>query len=86
MLIIFGLVFQMPLIAYHLEGGHHQLQRTGKERRYAILGIVVLSAIITPPEVSSQLLMALPMSLFELSAIFARIFGRRRASRSGLTA
>ncbi len=81
MLIIFGLVFQMPLIAYYLaKAGIINYKGLAKKRRYAILGIVVLSAIITPTEVSSQLLMALPMyGLFELSVMIARVFGRKES-------
>jgi len=81
MLIIFGLIFQMPLIAYYLaKAGIINYRGLAKKRRYAILGIAVLSAIITPPEVSSQLLMALPMyGLFELSVVIARVFGRKES-------
>ena len=79
MLVIFGLIFQMPLVAYYLaKAGIINYKGLAKKRRYAILGIAVLSAIITPPEVSSQLLMALPMyGLFELSVMIARIFGKK---------
>jgi len=79
MLVIFGLIFQMPLVAYCLaRAGIINYRALSKKRRYAILGIAVLSAIITPPEVSSQLLMALPMyGLFELSVLIAKVFGRK---------
>ena len=81
MLIIFGLIFQMPLVAFYLaKAGIIKYRGLAKKRRYAILGIAVLSAIITPPEVSSQLLMALPMyGLFELSVMIARVFGRKES-------
>jgi sec-independent protein translocase protein TatC len=81
MLIIFGLIFQMPLVAYYLaKAGIINYKALAKKRRYAILGIAVLSAIITPPEVSSQLLMALPMyGLFELSVVIARVFGKKES-------
>ncbi len=81
MLLIFGLIFQMPLVAYYLaKAGIINYRGLAKKRRYAILGIAVLSAIITPPEVSSQLLMALPMyGLFELSVVIARVFGRKES-------
>ncbi len=81
MLIIFGFIFQMPLVAYYLaKAGIINYKMLAKKRRYAILGIVVLSAIITPPEVSSQLLMALPMyGLFELSVVIARVFGKKES-------
>ena len=81
MLIIFGLIFQMPLIAFYLaKAGIISYRGLAHKRRYAILGIAVLSAIITPPEVSSQLLMALPMyGLFELSVLIARVFGKKES-------
>ncbi len=79
MLIIFGLIFQMPLVAFYLaKAGIINYRGLASKRRYAILGIAVLSAIITPPEVSSQLLMAVPMyGLFELSVVIARVFGKK---------
>ena len=59
MLIIFGFIFQMPLIAFYLsKAGVINYRLLAKKRRYAILAIVVMSAIIAPPEVTSQLLMA----------------------------
>lgn len=79
MLIIFGLIFQMPLVAYYLsKAGIIKYRVLAKKRRYAILGIVVVSAVITPPEITSQLLMALPMyGLFEISIVIARVFGKK---------
>jgi len=48
------------------------------KRRYAILGIFILSAIITPPDISSQILIALPMwGLYELSIIITKFFGKK---------
>lgn len=85
LLVIFGLVFQMPLVAYYLaKAGIINYSMLAKKRRYAILGIVVLSAIITPPEVSSQFMMALPMyGLFELSVLIARVFGKKEVVNGG---
>jgi sec-independent protein translocase protein TatC len=79
MLIIFGLIFQMPLVAYYLsKAGIIKYRVLAGKRRYAILAIVVVSAIITPPEITSQLLMALPMyGLFEVSILIARLFGKK---------
>jgi sec-independent protein translocase protein TatC len=79
MIIIFGLIFQLPLLAYYLARAgiiNHRL--LASKRRYAILGIFVLSAIITPPEISSQLLMVIPMlGLYEVSIVVARVFGKK---------
>jgi sec-independent protein translocase protein TatC len=84
MLIIFGFIFQMPLIAFYLsKAGVINYRLLAKKRRYAILAIVVVSAIITPPEVTSQLLMALPMyGLFEACVIIARVFGKREKANA----
>jgi sec-independent protein translocase protein TatC len=49
-----------------------------KNRRYALLLFFVAAAILTPPDVVSQVLMAVPlMLLYELSIVGARIFGRK---------
>lgn len=79
LIVAFGLIFQMPLIAYYLsKAGIIKYRTLAKKRRYAILAIVIVSAVITPPEVTSQLLMALPMyGLFEISIIIARVFGKK---------
>jgi sec-independent protein translocase protein TatC len=81
MLVIFGLIFQMPLVAFYLsKAGILRYRTLAKKRRYAILVIVIVSAVITPPEVTSQLLMALPMyGLFEVSIIIAKFFGKKES-------
>ena len=81
LLIIFGFIFLMPLVAYYLSRAgiiNHRL--LSSKRRYAIPGIFVLSAIITPPEMTSQLLVVAPLiGLYEISIIIARIFGKKKA-------
>jgi sec-independent protein translocase protein TatC len=81
LLITFGFIFLMPLVAYYLSRAgiiNHRL--LSSKRRYAILGIFILSAIITPPEMTSQLLIVLPLiGLYEVSIIIARIFGKKKA-------
>ncbi len=82
MLITFGFIFLLPLVAYYLSRAgiiNHRL--LSSKRRYAILGIFVLSAIITPPEMTSQLLVVIPLiGLYEVSIIIARIFGKKKAT------
>jgi sec-independent protein translocase protein TatC len=82
LLITFGFIFLMPLVAYYLsKAGIINYRLLSSKRRYAILGIFVLSAIITPPEMTSQLLIVAPLiGLYEVSIIIARIFGKKRAS------
>ena len=75
----FGLIFEMPLFAFFL--ARMGLVTAGlmrRVRKYALLGILVVAAILTPPDVFSQLLMAGPMFiLYELSIVVAAIFGRK---------
>jgi sec-independent protein translocase protein TatC len=85
MLLIFGAIFQMPLVAYYLSKvGIIKYNQLRKKRRYAILAIVIVSAIVTPPEIASQLLMAVPMyGLFEISLVIARIWGKKEKTDGG---
>ena len=50
-------------------------------RGYAIVGIFVVAAVLTPPDVVSQLLLALPMiALYELGILAARMIAPRPAA------
>lgn len=82
MLVIFGLIFELPLIAYFLSRiGVINYKFLSSKRRYAILGIFILSAIITPPDMTSQILMAIPLwGLYELSILITRLFGKKVVS------
>lgn len=79
LLMAFGIVFQMPLVVLFLS--HIGLvsaagMRSG--RKIAILVIFAVAAVLTPPDVVTQSMMAGPMILlYELSVIIAAIFGRR---------
>lgn len=74
-----GLIFQLPLVAVFLTWlGIIDPRAVAARRKYAILVIFVLSAILTPPDVFSQLLMAGPLVLlFEVSLLVARFVSRR---------
>jgi sec-independent protein translocase protein TatC len=81
----FGLVFQMPLVMAVLAWLGilpSRIVRAGW--RYAVVGILIVAAILTPPDVVSQTVMAVPMLLlYALGYILARIFegkARRRVS------
>ena len=71
---VFGIAFQLPLVLVLLNRvGILSRERALKMRRYAIVLIVVAAAILTPPDVVSQILLALPMwGLFEISLLFMR--------------
>ena len=77
----FGIVFEMPVIALFLaKVGVLTAEIMRRIRRYAIVAIFVLAAIITPPDPVSQLMMALPLlSLYEISIWICKIAGRKKA-------
>lgn len=73
MILAFGIAFQMPVALVLLcRVGILSVAGLRKGRRYAIVGMFVLAAIITPPDVISQVGLALPLILlYELSILFA---------------
>jgi len=75
-----GLVFQLPILVYFLS--RVGLVTPGflkKYRRHSIIIIVTLSAIITPPDVFSQVLVALPlMLLYEIGIMISRRIVRQQ--------
>ncbi len=81
-----GLVFQLPILVYFLSKvGLVTPDFLKRYRRHSVILIVTLSAIITPPDVFSQVLVALPlMILYEIGiAISKRIMREREAEFEG---
>ena len=76
----FGLIFEMPSIMVILTRlGVVRSKFLRQNRKYIILVIFVLAAVLTPPDVISQTLLALPMILlFELGIFLSRIVERKR--------
>lgn len=83
MLLAFGLMFEFPLVIFLLTRiGLLQPETLAKNRKYAILAIFVVSALLTPPDVASQFLMAIPLiGLFELSLLVSRLVRRKRKEK-----
>ena len=83
LILAFGLVFEMPLFAFFLARmGIITAELMRRVRRYAILGIFIVAAILSPPDVVSQLLMAAPMLvLYEVSIYVAVAFGKKPAAK-----
>jgi sec-independent protein translocase protein TatC len=77
MFIAFGLTFEIPLVQVVLvRAGAVTVQQLKEIRSYVIVGAFVVAAVVTPPDVLSQLLLAIPMCLlYELGLILARIIG-----------
>jgi len=80
-LLAFGLVFEFPVVLVLLARiGVINAKTLAKQRKYAILLIFIFAAVITPPDIISQLLVALPlMGLYELSILLSKIFGKKPA-------
>ncbi len=79
-LLAFGFIFQLPLAMLVLaRAGIVSARKFMRWWRYAIIVILIVSAILTPPDVFSQVLMAAPLIvLYGLGVIGAFIFGKER--------
>lgn len=80
MILVFGASFELPLVLVILGVIGLIDQRFLREkRRYAIVLLAVLSAIITPPDVMSMLMLLVPMmALYEISILLVGITARKR--------
>jgi sec-independent protein translocase protein TatC len=78
MCLAFGATFEVPVVVVILvRMGIVSVAKLKELRPYAIVGAFVIAAIVTPPDVVSQLSLALPMwILFELGLFLAPIFAR----------
>ncbi len=81
LLFAFGVVFEMPLfITFLAKLGIVDVKFLRTKRRYAILLFFVFAAILTPPDVITQIMMAGPLILlYEVSILGAKMFGKKAA-------
>ena len=72
----FGITFEVPVVVVVLvRMGIVPLAKLREIRPYVIVGAFVISAVVTPPDVLSQLLLAVPMTLlYELGLLIARLY------------
>jgi len=84
MFVAFGLSFEVPVVVVLLARlGIVKVAQLKKARPYVIIGAFFIGAMITPPDVISQLLLALPLwLLFEIGVLFAGYLGRKEALTS----
>lgn len=79
MLFAFGLIFELPLFMLFLSAlGIVTYKTLRKYRKFAILGNFIVAAVLTPPDVVSQILMAGPMCLlYEVGIWVSYLFGKK---------
>jgi sec-independent protein translocase protein TatC len=85
MFLAFGITFEIPVAVILLvRFGVVSVEKLKEARPYVIVGAFVIAAVVTPPDVLSQFMLALPMCLlFELGVLLARFVGRRPGQMPG---
>ena len=75
-----GVIFELPIIIYFLTKiGLVTPEFLKKYRKYALILVLVLSAIITPPDIASQIIVAIPiLILYEISIIISKVVIRNQ--------
>ena len=83
MILAFGVAFQLPvLLTLMAKVGIVSVEGLKKGRRYAIVGMFVTAAIITPPDIISQIGLAIPLiALYEISILAAVLMARDKAKK-----
>jgi sec-independent protein translocase protein TatC len=77
-----GLVFELPIIVYFLSAiGIITPASMKKFWRHAVIAILVVAAIITPPDIISQILVSLPLLLLYWGSIFISAIVVKRKAR-----
>ncbi len=80
LLFAFGVVFELPLFILFLSKlGIVTYKQLRSFRKYAVLLIFAIAAVITPPDILSQIMLGLPMIvLYEVGIIVAKFFGKKK--------
>ena len=83
MFLAFGLAFEVPVIVVVLMlTGIVSVEQLREWRGYVVVAIFIVAAIVTPPDVVSQIALALPMCLlYEIGIVFGQMAVRRRKQR-----
>jgi sec-independent protein translocase protein TatC len=84
--IAFGLTFEVPIVVVLLvRTGIASIDKLKKARPYVIVGAFIIAAIFTPPDVLSQLLLAIPLCiLYELGLFISRFVGGPKAAEEAV--
>ncbi len=81
MLLAFGITFELPLVmAFFASIGLATPEFLRQKRRHAILIILIVAAILTPPDIGSQVTLAVPLIvLYELGIVFVKLAYRGKS-------
>ena len=84
----FGLCFEIPVAVVILAAiGLVDLAKLRSGRRYAIVGAFAVAAVVTPPDITSMIMLAIPMCLlYELGIVAVRVLVRPRAQTTSSVA
>ena len=76
-----GLIFELPIIIYFLTKiGLVTPEILVKYRKFALVGVLVLAAVITPPDVASQIIVAIPIViLYQISIYISKIVIKKKS-------
>ena len=82
MFVAFGITFEVPIVVMVLNRmGVATYEKLTKVRPYVIVGAFVIAAIVTPPDVMSQCLLALPLViLYQVGIWCVKLFGKKEQS------
>jgi sec-independent protein translocase protein TatC len=82
MFLAFGLAFEVPVVVVLLvKMGMVSVEKLREIRSYVIVGAFIIGAIFTPPDVVSQIMLAVPLwLLYEIGIVAARLMERKRTS------
>ena len=78
-----GLIFELPIIIYFLtKVGLVTPEILRKYRKFALVGVLILAAVITPPDIASQVIVAIPIIiLYQVSIYISKIVVRNQEKK-----
>lgn len=80
LMLVFGIGFQTPIVIFVLNRtGLVSIEALKRSRKYVFIGVFAIAAFVTPPDVVSQITLAIPLyGLFELGILLSRLAESRK--------
>lgn len=84
-LALFGLMFELPLVVYYLsKAGIIRPKTLSSKRKYAVLSIFIISAMVATSDATGLILVAFPLwGLYEISILVVKLFGKKEILNEG---